>query len=98
MPLMWRWSRIAGVLVFGEDVGRMGGVFRVADGLQAKHGEERVFDTPLAEAGIVGYGIGLALAGLRPVAEIQFGCFLYPAPGADHLASGPLSAPHPGAL
>lgn len=67
------------VLVFGEDVGRMGGVFRVADGLQAKHGEERVFDTPLAEAGIVGYGIGLALAGLRPVAEIQFACFLYPA-------------------
>ena len=52
------------VVVFGEDVGRMGGVFRVTDGLQEAFGEERVFDTPLAEAGIVGYGIGLALAGL----------------------------------
>ncbi len=67
------------VLLFGEDVGHMGGVFRVSDGLQAKHGESRVFDTPLAEAGIVGYGIGLALAGMRPVAEIQFAGFLYPA-------------------
>jgi pyruvate dehydrogenase E1 component beta subunit len=67
------------VLLFGEDVGRMGGVFRASDGLQDKHGEQRVFDTPLAEAGIVGYGIGLALAGMRPVAEIQFAGFLYPA-------------------
>ncbi|AEB11975.1 alpha-ketoacid dehydrogenase subunit beta [Marinithermus hydrothermalis] len=67
------------VLVFGEDVGRMGGVFRATDNLQAKHGEHRVFDTPLAESGIVGFGIGLALAGLRPVAEIQFAGFLYPA-------------------
>jgi pyruvate dehydrogenase E1 component beta subunit len=66
------------VLLFGEDVG-MGGVFRVSDGLRDKYGEERVFDTPLAEAGIVGYGIGLALAGMRPVAEIQFAGFLYPA-------------------
>ncbi|HKI55755.1 MAG TPA: alpha-ketoacid dehydrogenase subunit beta [Trueperaceae bacterium] len=66
------------VLLFGEDVG-MGGVFRVSDGLRDKHGEARVFDTPLAEAGIVGYGIGLALAGMRPVAEIQFAGFLYPA-------------------
>ncbi len=66
------------VLLFGEDVG-MGGVFRVSDGLRDKHGEVRVFDTPLAEAGIVGYGIGLALAGMRPVAEIQFAGFLYPA-------------------
>ncbi len=67
------------VLLFGEDVGHMGGVFRVTDDLQRKYGEKRVFDTPLAEAGIVGYGIGLALAGLRPVAEIQFAGFLYPA-------------------
>lgn len=67
------------VLLFGQDVGRMGGVFRVSDGLQARHGEERVFDTPLAESGIVGYAIGMALAGLRPVAEIQFAGFLYPA-------------------
>lgn len=67
------------VLVFGEDVGRMGGVFRATDGLQVKYGEARVFDTPLAESGIVGFGIGLALAGLRPVAEIQFAGFLYPA-------------------
>ena len=72
-------SRDPAVLLFGEDVGHMGGVFRVSDGLQQKHGEARVFDTPLAEAGIVGYGIGLALAGMKPVAEIQFGGFLYPA-------------------
>ncbi|HEU4740757.1 MAG TPA: alpha-ketoacid dehydrogenase subunit beta [Meiothermus sp.] len=67
------------VLLFGEDVGKMGGVFRASDGLQAKYGEHRVFDTPLAESGIIGYGIGLALAGMRPVAEIQFAGFLYPA-------------------
>ena len=67
------------VLVFGEDVGVMGGVFRATDGLQARFGEGRVFDTPLAEAGIVGLGIGLALGGMRPVAEVQFAGFLYPA-------------------
>lgn len=67
------------VLVFGEDVGVMGGVFRATDGLQEKYGEERVFDTPLAESGIMGHAIGLALAGMRPVAEIQFAGFLYPA-------------------
>ncbi|MFC4456285.1 alpha-ketoacid dehydrogenase subunit beta [Deinococcus sonorensis] len=66
------------VMVFGEDVG-MGGVFRATDGLQARFGEGRVFDTPLSEAGIVGMGIGLALAGERPVAELQFAGFLYPA-------------------
>lgn len=66
-------------LVFGEDVGRMGGVFRATDGLQEKYGADRVLDTPLTESGIVGYGIGLALAGMRPVAEIQFAGFLYPA-------------------
>ena len=72
-------SRDPDVCIFGEDVGVMGGVFRATDGLQQKHGVERVFDTPLAEAGIVGMGIGMGLAGLKPVAEIQFAGFLYPA-------------------
>jgi pyruvate dehydrogenase E1 component beta subunit len=63
------------VLVFGEDVGKNGGVFRVTDGLQARFGEERVFDTPLAESGIVGTAMGMALYGLRPVVEIQFAPF-----------------------
>ncbi|MEP6481958.1 MAG: alpha-ketoacid dehydrogenase subunit beta [Rhodoglobus sp.] len=67
------------VLVFGEDVGVLGGVFRVTDGLQADFGADRVFDTPLAEAGIIGLGIGLAMAGWRPVAEIQFDGFVFPA-------------------
>ena len=67
------------VHIFGEDVGVMGGVFRATDGLQARFGAERVFDTPLAEAGIVGMGIGMGLAGLKPIAEIQFAGFLYPA-------------------
>ncbi|WP_328774544.1 alpha-ketoacid dehydrogenase subunit beta [Deinococcus aquaedulcis] len=67
------------VHIFGEDVGVMGGVFRATDGLQAKYGAERVFDTPLAEAAIVGMGIGMGLAGLKPIAEIQFAGFLYPA-------------------
>lgn len=60
------------VLIFGEDVGQNGGVFRVTDGLQAKHGEDRVFDTPLAESAIMGMSIGLATEGFRPVPEIQF--------------------------
>jgi|SRR5581483_11911182 len=67
------------VLVFGEDVGRLGGVFRVTDGLQAEFGERRVFDTPLAEAGIVGLAVGLCIAGWRPVVELQFDGFSYPA-------------------
>ncbi|MBX5475591.1 MAG: alpha-ketoacid dehydrogenase subunit beta [Clostridia bacterium] len=67
------------VLVLGEDVGRNGGVFRATDGLQARFGEERVVDTPLAESGIVGAAIGLATYGFRPIAEIQFMGFLYPA-------------------
>lgn len=66
------------VLVLGEDVGREGGVFRVTDGLQARFGDERVVDTPLAEAGIVGTAMGMAIYGLRPIAEIQFDGFLYP--------------------
>src|SRR5690606_13002049 len=67
------------VLCFGEDVGNMGGVFRASDSLQDSDGVTRAFDTPLAESGIVGFGVGLALAGFRPVAEIQFAGFLYPA-------------------
>jgi pyruvate dehydrogenase E1 component beta subunit len=66
-------------LVLGEDVGRLGGVFRVTEGLQDEFGEERVFDTPLAEAGIAGVCVGLAIAGWRPVAEMQFDAFSYPA-------------------
>jgi 2-oxoisovalerate dehydrogenase E1 component beta subunit len=67
------------VLIMGEDVGRLGGVFRVTDGLQKDFGEHRVMDTPLAEAGIVGTAIGLALRGYRPVCEIQFDGFVFPA-------------------
>ena len=66
------------VLVFGEDVGRLGGVFRVTDGLQAEFGEQRVFDTPLAEATIAATALGLAMKGFRPVAEMQFDAFSYP--------------------
>src|SRR5690625_1626289 len=65
------------VLVFGEDVGQNGGVFRVTEGLQKEFGEDRVFDTPLGESGIGGLSIGLALQGFRPVPEIQFFGFLY---------------------
>jgi len=67
------------VLVMGEDVGKLGGVFRVTDGLQKDFGEDRVIDTPLAESGIVGTAIGLAMRGFRPVCEIQFDGFVYPA-------------------
>jgi hypothetical protein len=67
------------VLVFGEDVAALGGVFRVTDGLAATFGEARVFDTPLAESGIVGTAIGMAMNGLRPVVEMQFDAFAYPA-------------------
>jgi 2-oxoisovalerate dehydrogenase E1 component beta subunit len=67
------------VLMMGEDVGKLGGVFRVTDGLQKDFGEDRVIDTPLAESGIIGTAIGLALRGYRPVCEIQFDGFVYPA-------------------
>ena len=67
------------VLVFGEDVGTLGGVFRVTDGLAARFGEDRVFDTPLAESAIIGTAIGMAMNGLVPVVEMQFDAFAYPA-------------------
>jgi 2-oxoisovalerate dehydrogenase E1 component beta subunit len=67
------------VLLMGEDIGRLGGVFRVTDGLQAEFGADRVVDTPLAESGIVGTAIGLAMRGYRPVCEIQFDGFIFPA-------------------
>ncbi len=73
------------VLVFGEDVGKRGGVFNITQGLQEEFGEERVFDTPLDENGILGMATGLALMGLRPVAEIQFIDFIWP--GFDVIAS-----------
>ncbi len=67
------------VVVLGEDVGPLGGVFRITDGLAARFGEARVWDTPLAESGIVGTAIGMAMNGLRPVVEMQFDAFAYPA-------------------
>jgi len=67
------------VVVYGEDVGIEGGVFRVTEGLQQKYGHQRVFDSPLAESAIVGSAVGMAVAGLRPVVELQFCGFVYPA-------------------
>ena len=67
------------VVIMGEDVGKLGGVFRITDGLQKDFGEERVIDTPLAESGIIGTAVGLAIRGYRPVCEIQFDGFVYPA-------------------
>jgi len=67
------------VLMFGEDVAQLGGVFRVTEGLLAEFGSKRIFDTPIAEAGIVGTAIGLAMRGYRPVTEIQFDGFIFPA-------------------
>ncbi|WP_424212856.1 alpha-ketoacid dehydrogenase subunit beta [Streptomyces sp. BI20] len=67
------------VLVLGEDVGTLGGVFRITDGLAARFGDHRVTDTPLAEAGILGAAVGMAMYGLRPVVEMQFDAFAYPA-------------------
>ncbi len=72
-------GRDENVLIFGEDVGKNGGVFRATEGLQEKYGEDRVFDTPLAESGIGGLAIGLALKGFRPVPEIQFFGFVFEA-------------------
>jgi pyruvate dehydrogenase E1 component beta subunit len=67
------------VVVFGEDVGALGGVFRVTDGLTRDFGEDRCFDTPLAESGIVGFAVGMAMSGYKPVVEMQFDAFAYPA-------------------
>jgi pyruvate dehydrogenase E1 component beta subunit len=66
------------VVLYGEDVGRMGGVYRITTGLQAKYGESRVFDSPLTESGIIGTAIGMAAVGMRPVVELQFGGFMMP--------------------
>lgn len=73
------------VLIMGEDVGRLGGVFRITDGLQKDFGEQRVLDTPLSESGIIGAAIGLAVRGFRPVCEIQFDGFVFP--GYDQIVS-----------
>lgn len=73
------------VIVFGEDVGYFGGVFRATEGLQARYGPSRVFDTPIAEGGLIGAAIGMATYGLRPVVEIQFADYIYP--GFDQLVS-----------
>lgn len=78
-------ARDAGVIVIGEDVGYFGGVFRTTDGLQRKHGEQRVIDAPIAEGGIIGAAIGMGVNGLRPIAEIQFADYIYP--GFDQIAS-----------
>jgi 2-oxoisovalerate dehydrogenase E1 component beta subunit len=72
-------ARDPNVVVMGEDVGFFGGVFRVTDGLQRKYGEHRVLDTPIAEGAIVGAAIGMGVNGLRPVAEVQFADYIYPA-------------------
>ncbi|HVW41576.1 MAG TPA: alpha-ketoacid dehydrogenase subunit beta [Amycolatopsis sp.] len=73
------------VIVLGEDVGKLGGVFRITDGLQKDFGEQRVLDTPLAESGIIGTAVGLAVRGFRPVCEIQFEGFIFP--GFDQISS-----------
>src|SRR5579862_4074643 len=72
-------GRDASVVLMGEDIGYFGGVFRATDGLQRKYGEHRVLDTPIAEGGILGTAIGMGVNGLRPVAEIQFSDYIYPA-------------------
>src|ERR1700742_2703549 len=78
-------SRDPDVLTFGEDVGYFGGVFRVTEGLQKKHGLTRCFDAPITEGGIVASAIGMAAYGLRPVIEIQFADYIYP--GYDQIIS-----------
>lgn len=78
-------ERDPNVIVMGEDVGYFGGVFRATAGLQAKHGKTRVFDTPITECGIIGVAVGMGAYGLRPVPEIQFADYIYPA--LDQLVS-----------
>ena len=79
MALAWEMANDERVVVLGEDVGVNGGVFRATVGLQEKFGKQRVLDTPLAENMIAGLAVGMAAQGLRPVAEIQFTGFIYPA-------------------
>jgi len=79
------------VLIFGEDVGFYGGVFRVTEGLQKKHGERRVFDTPIAEGAMLGAAVGMGAYGLRPIVEIQFADYIYPA--TDQLVSEDTARP-----
>ena len=86
------------VLLMGEDIGRLGGVFRVTDGLQQRFGANRVLDTPLAESGIVGSAIGLAMRGYRPVVEIQFDGFIFPAFDQITTQLAKLTARHEGSL
>jgi 2-oxoisovalerate dehydrogenase E1 component beta subunit len=86
------------VLLMGEDIGLLGGVFRVTEGLQARFGERRVLDTPLAESGIVGSAIGLAMRGYRPVVEIQFDGFIFPAFDQITTQLAKLTARHEGSL
>src|SRR4051812_12728567 len=78
-------ARDDNVVVFGQDVGYFGGVFRVTEGLQAKYGKNRCFDAPISEGGIVGAAVGMGAYGLRPVAEIQFADYFYPA--SDQIVS-----------
>ncbi|MEI8364804.1 MAG: alpha-ketoacid dehydrogenase subunit beta [Parachlamydiaceae bacterium] len=79
LTLHQEFARDTRLLTFGEDVGAFGGVFRVTAGLQAQFGEERCFDTPLSEQGIIGFGIGVAQKGLKPICEIQFADYIFPA-------------------
>jgi pyruvate dehydrogenase E1 component beta subunit len=86
------------VLLMGEDIGRLGGVFRVTEGLQAEFGDQRVLDSPLAESGLVGTAIGLAMAGFRPIVEIQFDGFVFPAFDQITTQLAKLTYRHEGAL
>ena len=84
------------VVLMGEDIGKLGGVFRVTEGLQRDFGDRRVIDTPLAESGVIGTAVGLAMRGYRPVCEIQFDGFVYPGLRPDRLAGGQAALPQRG--
>src|SRR5579871_6694041 len=72
-------ERDENVLIYGEDVGYFGGVFRATEGLQKKYGQDRCFDAPIAEGGLIGVAVGMGAYGLRPIVEIQFADYIYPA-------------------